>query len=133
MTSGRQNLGAALVNEARNARSERFALAVLVVGVLASIYAGYLNPEYRVTASQLSALINGFAKKELMLPKTIEQLSRNFREFVVAVDPEGVVVGCLGIGNVYVDQGMWEDANVWYGRGLEMLGADPPRNTSAVT
>ena len=31
------------------------------VGVLASLYAGYLNPEFRVTASQLSAVINGFA------------------------------------------------------------------------
>lgn len=43
------------------------AQAVLVVGVLASIYAGYLNPEYRVTASQLSALINGFATILLFL------------------------------------------------------------------
>jgi Alternate to MurJ len=30
-------------------------------GVLASLYAGYLNPEFRVTASQLSAVVNGFA------------------------------------------------------------------------
>ena len=37
------------------------AQAVLAVGVFAAIYAGYLNPEYRVTASQLSAVINGFA------------------------------------------------------------------------
>ncbi|MCB5423922.1 lipid II flippase Amj family protein [Altererythrobacter sp. CC-YST694] len=37
------------------------AQAILAVGVFASIYAGYLNPEYRVTASQLSAVINGFA------------------------------------------------------------------------
>jgi len=37
------------------------AQALLTVGVLASLYAGYLNPEYRVTASQLSAVINGFA------------------------------------------------------------------------
>lgn len=43
------------------------AQAILVVGVLASIYAGYLNPEYRVTASQLSALINGFATILLFL------------------------------------------------------------------
>ncbi len=31
------------------------------VGVLASIYAGYLIPEYRLTASQLSGIINGIA------------------------------------------------------------------------
>ena len=37
------------------------AQGLLAVGVLASLYAGYQNPEYRVTASQLSAVINGFA------------------------------------------------------------------------
>jgi hypothetical protein len=37
------------------------AQALLTVGVLASLYAGYLNPEFRVTASQLSAIINGVA------------------------------------------------------------------------
>jgi hypothetical protein len=41
--------------------SNVLAQALLTVGVLASIYAGYLNPEYRVTASQLSAVINGLA------------------------------------------------------------------------
>jgi hypothetical protein len=29
--------------------------------VVASLYAGYLNPDFRVTASQLSAVVNGFA------------------------------------------------------------------------
>ena len=38
-----------------------FAQALITVGVLASLYAGFLNPEFRVTASQLSAVINGFA------------------------------------------------------------------------
>ena len=37
------------------------AQALLTVGVLASLYAGYLAPEFRVTASQLSAVVNGFA------------------------------------------------------------------------
>lgn len=37
------------------------AQAILAVGVFAAIYAGYINPEYRVTASQLSSVINGFA------------------------------------------------------------------------
>ena len=37
------------------------AQALLTVGVLASLYAGYVNPEFRVTASQLSAIVNGFA------------------------------------------------------------------------
>nr|WP_083916101.1 lipid II flippase Amj family protein [Methylobacterium sp. B34] len=35
--------------------------ALLTVGVLASLYAGYLEPSFRVTASQLSAIINGVA------------------------------------------------------------------------
>lgn len=37
------------------------AQALLTVGVLASLYAGYLEPSYRVTASQLSAVVNGVA------------------------------------------------------------------------
>ena len=39
----------------------RIAESLIAVGVVASLYAGYLAPEFRVTASQLSALINGFA------------------------------------------------------------------------
>lgn len=35
--------------------------ALLTVGVLASLYAGFLEPAFRVTASQLSAIINGLA------------------------------------------------------------------------
>lgn len=41
--------------------SNMVAQALLTVGVLASLYAGYLNPEFRVTASQLSAVVNGLA------------------------------------------------------------------------
>lgn len=41
--------------------SNCLAQALLTVGVVASLYAGYLAPEFRVTASQLSALINGIA------------------------------------------------------------------------
>lgn len=37
------------------------ATALWTVGVLASIYAGHLLPEFRVTASSLSAIINGVA------------------------------------------------------------------------
>ena len=45
---------------------------------------------------QVEPLINGFAKQELMLPKSIEKLSRNFREFVVA-EHDGRIVGCGGL------------------------------------
>jgi Alternate to MurJ len=37
------------------------AMAIWTVGVFSALYAGYLHPEYRVTASQLSAVINGVA------------------------------------------------------------------------
>jgi len=37
------------------------ATAIWTVGVLASLYAGYLEPELRVTSSQLSSIINGVA------------------------------------------------------------------------
>jgi hypothetical protein len=37
------------------------AQALLSVGVFASLYAGFLNPEFRVTASMLSSVINGVA------------------------------------------------------------------------
>ena len=37
------------------------ATAVSGVGVFASLYAGYLNPQLRVTASSLAAIINGLA------------------------------------------------------------------------
>jgi hypothetical protein len=37
------------------------AVALLTVGVFSSLYAGILNPEFRVTASSLSAVVNGFA------------------------------------------------------------------------
>jgi hypothetical protein len=37
------------------------AVAVLTVGVLSSLYAGYLNPSLRTTSSNLSSVINGLA------------------------------------------------------------------------
>lgn len=38
-----------------------FAMAIWTVGVFASLYAGYLKPELRVTCANLSSVINGFA------------------------------------------------------------------------
>jgi hypothetical protein len=37
------------------------AVALLTVGIFSSLYAGFLNPEYRVTASSLSSVVNGVA------------------------------------------------------------------------
>ena len=68
----REALRPPMLSQLRNLTQERgvgwgvliancLAQALITVGVLASLYAGYLNPEFRVTASQLSAVINGFA------------------------------------------------------------------------
>jgi hypothetical protein len=37
------------------------AVALWTVGVFSSLYAGYLNPQFRVTASTLSSIVNGLA------------------------------------------------------------------------
>jgi len=37
------------------------AMALWTLGVFASLYAGYLKPELRVTCSDLSSVINGIA------------------------------------------------------------------------
>lgn len=50
------------------------------------------------------------------------QLYRQGYEVAAAQrDVEGAVVGCQGVGNVYVDQGQWAAAREWYQRGLELL------------
>lgn len=53
--------------------------------------------------ARVEPFINGFAAQGLMLHKTIEQLSRNFREFVVAELPDGRIVGCAAL-RVYTPQ-----------------------------
>lgn len=52
---------------------------------------------------QVEPLINGFAEQGLMLHKTLVALSRNFREFVVAMDVEGNLLGCAAL-RVYTPQ-----------------------------
>jgi tetratricopeptide (TPR) repeat protein len=41
-------------------------------------------------------------------------------------DTAGAVVGCQGVGNVYVDQGLWEKARDWYERGVALVGEGSP-------
>ncbi|HEX8362256.1 MAG TPA: N-acetyltransferase [Longimicrobium sp.] len=53
--------------------------------------------------AQIETLINGFADRQLMLHKTTVQLSRTFREFVVALDPRGKLLGCAAL-RVYTPQ-----------------------------
>jgi amino-acid N-acetyltransferase len=52
---------------------------------------------------RVEPLINRHAANNLMLPKTPEQLARNFREFVVAVDRDDRVLGC-GALRVYNEE-----------------------------
>jgi hypothetical protein len=74
------------------------AVAIVTIGVLSSLYAGYLIPEFRSTASNLSALINGFATilmfvfidpflsvmtDEVVLGKTSESLFRKYIVYMV--------------------------------------------------
>lgn len=47
--------------------------------------------------AQVAPIINGFAARGLMLPKTPEQLYRTFREFVLAFDDHDRVIGCAGL------------------------------------
>jgi amino-acid N-acetyltransferase len=53
--------------------------------------------------AQIAALINGFADRQLMLHKTTVQLARTFREFVVALDAGGRLLGCAAL-RVYTPQ-----------------------------
>jgi amino-acid N-acetyltransferase len=53
--------------------------------------------------AQIETLINGFADKQLMLHKTTVQLARTFREFVVALDSSGRLLGCAAL-RVYTPQ-----------------------------
>jgi amino-acid N-acetyltransferase len=57
----------------------------------------FVRPATIADMLQVEPLINGFAAQNLMLPKTREQLVRLFREFVVAADENGRVVGCGGL------------------------------------
>jgi amino-acid N-acetyltransferase len=44
----------------------------------------------------MHTLLEGFARQGLLLPRAVEEVYRNFREFVVA-EHEGRIVGCCGL------------------------------------
>jgi hypothetical protein len=83
------------------------AVAIVTVGVLSSLYAGYFNPEFRTTASSLSAIINGFATilmfvfidpflsvmtDDVVLGKTRESLFRKYIVYMVFARVIGTVI-----------------------------------------
>jgi hypothetical protein len=83
------------------------AVAIITIGVLSALYAGYINPEFRTTASSLSAIINGIATilmfifidpflsvmtDEVVLGKTKESLFRKYIVYMVIARLIGTVL-----------------------------------------
>jgi hypothetical protein len=86
------------------------AVAIVTIGVLSSLYAGYFNPEFRTTASSLSAIINGVATilmfvfidpflsvmtDDVVLGKTRESLFRKYIVYMVFARIIGTVLAQL--------------------------------------
>jgi hypothetical protein len=83
------------------------AVAIITVGVLSSLYAGYVNPDFRTTASSLSAVINGVSTilmfvfidpylsimtDDVVLGKTKESLFRKYIVYMVIARVIGTVI-----------------------------------------
>jgi amino-acid N-acetyltransferase len=69
----------------------------------AAAHAVTVRPAVVADMLKVEPLINGFAERGLMLHKSLVVLSRNFREFVVAEDGEGNILGCAAL-RVYTPQ-----------------------------
>ena len=70
---------------------------------------------------EMAEMINGYAARGLMLPKSTAELYRLFREFVVVTGPEGEVVACGGLRVYRPDLAEIVGLAVreaWQGRGL---------------
>jgi amino-acid N-acetyltransferase len=48
-------------------------------------------------AQKIRELINGFAKIDLMMPRSLNEIFENIRDFWVAVTPEQKIIGCAGL------------------------------------
>jgi hypothetical protein len=87
-----------------------FAVAIITIGVLSSLYAGYLDPDFRSTASNLSAIINGVATilmfifidpflsvmtDDVVLGKTKESTFRKYIVYMVIARVLGTVIAQL--------------------------------------
>jgi hypothetical protein len=86
------------------------AVAIITVGVISSLYAGYLNPDLRTTSSTLSSVINGFATilmfifigpylsimtDEVVLGKCKESLFRKYIVYMIIARIVGTLVAQL--------------------------------------
>lgn len=83
------------------------AVAIVTIGVLSALYAGYFNPVFRTTASSLSAIINGFATilmfvfidpflsvmtDDVVLGKAKESLFRKYIVYMVFARVIGTII-----------------------------------------
>ena len=83
------------------------AVAIITVGVLSSLYASYLNPDFRTTASSLSSVINGVSTilmfifidpylsimtDDVVLGKTKESLFRKYIVYMVIARLIGTIL-----------------------------------------
>jgi hypothetical protein len=83
------------------------AVAIVTVGVLSSLYAGYFNPDFRTTASSLSGVINGISTilmfifidpylsimtDDVVLGKTKESLFRKYIVYMVFARIFGTII-----------------------------------------
>jgi len=83
------------------------AVAIITIGVLSSLYAGYIDPDFRTTASSLSAVINGIATilmfifidpflsimtDDVVLGKTKESLFRKYIVYMVFARVLGTII-----------------------------------------
>jgi amino-acid N-acetyltransferase len=48
-------------------------------------------------APKIHALINGFAKNDLMMPRSLNEIYETVRDFWVALDKKGAIVGCAAL------------------------------------
>jgi hypothetical protein len=86
------------------------AVAIITVGVISSLYAGYLNPDLRTTSSTLSSVINGFATilmfvfidpylsmmtDEVVLGKCKESVFRKYIVYMVIARIVGTLIAQL--------------------------------------
>jgi hypothetical protein len=86
------------------------AVAIITVGVISSLYAGYLNPDLRTTSSTLSSVINGFATilmfvfidpylsimtDEVVLGKCKESIFRKYIVYMVLARIIGTIIAQL--------------------------------------
>jgi hypothetical protein len=81
--------------------------SIFTIGVLSALYAGYINPDYRTTASSLSAIINGVATilmfifidpflsimtDDVVLGKTKESIFRKYIVYMVFARVLGTIL-----------------------------------------